>query len=292
MTIINANKWIPVEHGDEVLTHINQSSAAENSIRRANMTSDLFEVPKMGQTEVHVLQKEEQYPTDTPNLDTVALKAYKFGSMFPIAWEDSEDARPDLIKALQLQWAGDYASKLDNAVFGTTAAKNGDTVPFDSFYTVAQDAGSYTATAGNLTFDQISDAFGAYEESKYYAERDSIIVASPAFKQALRGLTDANGNHIFIESVSVAQPSTILGVPVQFSSGLRTSATAEVNPAGNPLMFIGSKNAGVLGVRSGPEFQVSTDAQFETDTTLLKARSRRGFAVCHEGFSMLELTTA
>lgn len=290
MTIINANKWIPVEHGDEVLTHINQSSAAENSIRRANMTSDLYEVPTMGATEVHVLQKEEQYPSDTPNLDTVALKAYKFGSMFPIAWEDSEDARPDVIKALQFQWAGDYASKLDNAVFGTTAAKNGTTVPFDSFYSVAKTGGSFTATAGNLTFDQISEAFGRYEESKYYAERDSIVVASPAFKQALRGLTDANGNHIFIESVSVAQPSTILGVPVQFSAGLRTSATAEVNPAGNPLMFIGSKNAGVLGVRSGPEFQVSTDAQFETDTTLLKARSRRGFAVCHDGFSIVELT--
>lgn len=288
---VNANKWIPVEKGDEVLTHITQSSAAENSVRRANMTSDLFEVPKLGSSDVHVLAKEEQYPSENPTLDTVQLKAYKFGSMWPLAWEDSEDARPDVIQALQMQWGSDYAAKLDNAVFGTTAAKNGTTVPFDSFYSVAKTSGSYTATAGKLTFDQLSAAFGQYEESKHYSERDSIIVASPAFKQSLRGLTDANGNHIFIESASVAQPSTILGVPVQFSAGLRTSATAEVNPAGNPLMFVGSASAGVLGIRSGPEFMVSTDAQFETDTTLLKARSRRGFAVAHDGYSIVELTT-
>jgi hypothetical protein len=69
---------------------------------------------------------------------------------------------------------------------------------------------------------------------------------------------------------------------VRWTQGARTSAVATHKPGGNPLLFVGNKQMLIKGNRSGPEYAVAgpnSGAGFTVDQTLLKFRTRRGFAV-------------
>lgn len=294
MARVNANAWVPEEYGSEVLQTVNANSAVEALARKVQMTSDVHKTPRLGGLTVEVIQKGEVYPEDQPVMDNVLLDAVKFGDRVIIAEEDLDDARVDVVTALQNEWAVSYARKLDNAALGTTAAANGDTVPFNSVYReVSQGAaGNLIQTGGAVTYADLSAVLGAAEGGDYYSDADTVVIAHTKFKGLFRGLTDNNGRPLFVEGLA-GTPGTLFGLPVQFTQGAATSATNVQNPNGNPLLIVGNRNHLILGVRSGPESLLSYDAGFGTDEPHIKMRARRAFAVGRaSAFGVLEITSA
>ncbi len=294
--------WIPEEHSGNVIQRVRRSSAAEMFFRRETMTSKTKSVPRDAGIDSEIVEKSGTYAEDDSTNDDVVLTARKFGKAVRIAEEDEGDALPDTLNSKREGWAGAYARHLDNACLAVTAASNGTTIPFTSLYRALRNEngnGGYgsgdnlTQTGtGGVTYDNLNTAFGLYEDGDYFDEARTVVIASPAFKQKLRGVKDDNNDPIFVQGQQgdAGTPDTIFGYRVAWSQGAKTSATAVHNPSGNPLMVIGNRDYAILGIRSGPESMIAgPEAAFLTDETLLKMRSRRGFAVGEHGaWSILE----
>ncbi|WP_330264662.1 phage major capsid protein [Streptomyces griseorubiginosus] len=283
----NVDAWIPEEYDSEVVTRVNQNSAVEALAKRKVMGSETLEVPRMGAVSVDVIPKGTDYTDGEPTNDVVTLRTRKFGKTFTIAEEDLDDTLADVIAGYQNEWAVSYARKLDNAAIACTGTENGTTVPFTSLYKAAG-SGQKLVTAGAVTYDKLSEAFGIYEGGDYANDADTIVMAHPVFKSAFRGIKGTDGHPIFVEGLA-GTPATLFDVPVQFSYGLKTSATATDAPSGNALLVVGNRQFLTLGVRSGPESMIGEE--FRSDEKILKVRARRGFAVMRpEAFGILEVT--
>lgn len=285
--------WIPEEYGSEVITRITQTSVVEAVSSRINMSSDTRHVARSAGMDVGIVDKGGAYGEDTSTNDEVILYAKKFGKALRIAEEDINDALPDVIASKMKDWAVSYAKIIDNACLAVTAAP-GTGVPFTSLYNLLHttdnnvgytaDANITTAaTAGAPTYDEFSGAIGLVEVGDYYDPATMIAIAHPGFRKSLRGIKDLQGEPIFIKGLA-GTPDTIFGVPIRWSLGARTSATATSAPTGRPLMAFVSTDLMQLGIRSGPE-SVFIDGRDGlsalTDESILKMRARRGWAYGH-----------
>jgi hypothetical protein len=109
---------------------------------------------------------------------------------------------------------------------------------------------------------------------------------------SLRNLKDEAGDRVVSDPFGSAVP-TAFGHEIRFSYGAATSAAYSDNPTGNPLLIVANKSGLILGVRSGPESQVSDQPQWESDVIELKMRARRGFALASaDSARVVELTAA
>lgn len=285
-----ANGWIPEPASSEVLTKVYAESAVEATARRVTMTAPTMSVPRFESDGVSIVQEGAEIPVSEATLDEVVLKAVKWADRFAISVEDQRDALVDVFTQKKLAWANSFARELDNACLGVTAAKNGTTVPFQSVYHAANAAGNVTATAGALGYEALNDLFAAIEEGDYNG--NLVVIASPAFKAALRNLKDAEGNRVVADPLAGGAP-TIFGHELRFSTGARTSATATDKPTGNPLLIVANRQHMILGVRDGIESQVSDLPRWETDEVELKMRARRAFVpATGEAFHVIEKTEA
>jgi len=309
--------WIPEEYGSDLIKQISRQSAAERFFRKETMTTDVKHVPRSGTVDVAVVAKGGTYTESTGTNDEVLLTARKLGSAVRIADEDIQDAPEAIITEKKSEWATSYAKYLDNAVIGVSAAENGTTVPFTSVYRAVTQADAtvgYSANANllqsslvkqasqtvgdiNVTYDNLVSLFGLLEGSDYFDESQAVVVAHPYFKTIARGMKDTNGRPILTGVDNPATDTavggmTLFGYPVQWSVGARVHATATKSPTGNRLLVVGNRDLLILGMRSGPEYKVAgadTGVGFLTDENLLKARSRRGFAVGNvNGVAVLE----
>lgn len=294
--------WIPEEFSGNVIQRVNQVSAIEALARREPMSTNVRSVPRSGGVDVESIPNGGVYGEDTTANDGVLLTARKFGKAIRIADEDLKDSTMvDIIATKQIDWATSYGKMLDNSSVGVTGATNGTTIPFSSvYYQLAHTNATtgYTANSnitqtgsGGVSYDNISAAWGSYEQGDYFDLSDTIVIAHSSFRAKFRGVKDNYGRPIFQEN---AHPGidTLFGAVIHWSTSLKTSAVATPNPVGNPLMLVGNKQYLILGVRSGPESRVAgadSGAAFLTDEALLKMRSRRGFNVGHEkALSILE----
>lgn len=301
--------WIPEEWGGPVISRINQVSSVEAYARVEPMGTDTKHVPRSGgMSFVGATAKGIAYSEDGATNDDVLLTARKIGKVLRVADEDLKDTSrvANIIQTKQLDWARSYAVGFDNACLGVTAVENGTTIPFTSLYKALRtdnaDTGygsddNYTAstTGGVLTYGQLSTVMGKVEVGNYWADGDMRVVAHPAFRAALRGLVDGEQRPIFTEnqSLGTGMGDSLFGIPVSWSLGAKTNAVASDAPTGNPLLFVGNMQYLIKGDRSGPEYMLAgadSGPAFLTDEALLKVRTRRGFAVAHEGaWSVLEL---
>lgn len=294
MARIDASGWVPEEYGSQVLRKVAQISAIERFGNRIAMASDTKEVPRSGRVSVDVVGLAGAYTEAATDLDTVVLTTRKFGKIFRVAEEELNDSVGNLLEEFRLQWARSFGITYDNAALGTTAIANGTTVPFNSvYYTVSQAADvadRRIQTDGDVTYDDLNGVLSVVEQGDYFDEGETVIIAHPSYREALRGIKDTQGNPIFVQGQS-DNPDRVFGFQAQWSLGARTHATSTDQPTGNPLMIVGNRQFLLNGVRSGPESMVSTDAEFRTDEPLLKVRARRGFAVGQaEAFAVLEKT--
>lgn len=289
--------WVPEEYGSDVIQRVNQMSAIEALARREPMGTDTRHVPRSGGASVAAVAKGASYAEDTATNDDVLLSAVKFGTAIRIAAEELVDAPENIIAVKQRDWATSYAKYLDNACLATSGASNGGTIPFTSLYKALRttdSATSYTADANYFstsaaapTYTELSNVVGAVETGDYWDDGSMRVIAHPAWRNNLRGILDSQNRPIFIQTTD-ATPDTLFGLPVRWSLGAKThpGGTATSSPTGKPLLFVVNLQLLILGIRSGPESAMAgadTGAAFLTDEALLKMRSRRGWAVGHEG---------
>lgn len=279
-----ANGWIPEPGSNEVLTRDVETSAVEAVARKVTMTSRTVSVPRFVANGVDVVPEHALIPIKDATLDEVVLTAHKFADRFAISVEDSQDAVVDSLNAYKREWLSNFAITLDNAALGVTGTGG----PFESVYR-AVGAGNRLATAGDLSYEDLQDVIGDMEGNR---KGGLVIIAHPKFKMALRNLKDEAGDRVVADPFGAGVP-TIFGHEVRFSYGAATSATYTDDPTGNPLLVVANKSNLILGVRSGPESQVSDAPQWETDHIELKMRARRGFVLAApDAARVVELTAA
>jgi hypothetical protein len=232
----------------------------------------------------------------------VIITARKLGEAVRIAEEDINDSPLAIIEKKKLAWAGDYARYFDNATLSVSAAENGTTIPFTSVYkavTTADAAVGYTANAnhtssptGTLTYASLSGFVSALEAGPYSDESRMVIIAHPSFKGLLRAVVNSQGDPMFID-VRAGQSvvPTFFGYEVKWSLGAKVTALPTATPggaggakgaAGNPLMIAVNRDLLLVGDRSNPESVVidgRDGLSALTDETLIKLRSRKGFAL-------------
>lgn len=304
--------WIPEEYESAVYQRVRQLSAVEALARRIPMGSQTKSTPRSGGMGLAMVAKGGTYSEDTSANDEVILRAQKFGNAVRIAEEDIDDSLADIVNTKLSDWATSYAKGLDNACLGVSVARGTSGCAFDSVYyqlTQANAATGYTAnanlikSAGDVTYKKLSQMLSLLETGDYWDEANLALIAHPAFKAITREILDNNGRPILNESSNGtagggqgATPDRLFGYPVHWSLGARTSTTVTANPTGNPLLFAANTDFLQLGVRSGPE-SIFIDGRpglsALTDESILKMRSRRGFALGHEkAVSALEVTAA
>jgi len=289
------DNWIPVEYSADVIQRPAIQSFVLSSVTQTPMKYESMVVPRSGAAHVATTAKGSAFSEDSGTNDKVTLSAVKFGLVFRIANEDISDSIVDLIKIKQAEFGRSYAITLDNAALGTTAVANLGTVPFNSLYYSLRhdDTGSgYTAdtnrvaTAGTgaaVTYDNLSALLATVEGSQWYAPDRALIVAHPSFKSQIRGIKTSQNLPVFINSdfggVAGGAPDTLFGIPIKWSLGARTNATASDAPTGNPLMFITNPDYLMAGDRGGVKAKVDTSVGTLTDETILAMQARNAFAV-------------
>ena len=316
----------PVEMSNEVIQQVARVSVMEQVAPPETMTSDTKQVPRFGGFTVATVAKGQDYGFSQNTQDLVDLIARKIGGAAKVAEEDLVDTitGEGTMARIEQEAGSALAKTFDHACLGTTAIANGTTVPFNSVYYAVNTAqstpwGAYTAAA-NLTQvqrlttgsatpattwqDKIIQFLSKYEESQFYDEGNTFLIASPAVKAIFRGLRDTTGQPIFIPGGAQGGGGPVLfGYEgAKLTTGARTSATMTDAPAGNPLVIIGNRNAlkrglartsaGMVPGNPGVQWQRAANGiGFLSDESIMKAMMRRAF-VCTvpQAVSVLEIT--
>jgi HK97 family phage major capsid protein len=317
MAASDVDNWIPEEEGGPVIQKINASSVVEVESRQEPMSTLTKKVPRDGGVGFEgATTKGVAIAEDDGDVDTVLLTARKLARIVRLNDEDVEDTSEvaNVISQKQIGWARAYGIGFDNATLAVTAAENGTTIPFTSLYKVLRttnaalpDGATYTAD-DNYTaiaasgwaaggYAGLSDLFAVSEQGDFWEESEMLTIAHPSFRGLFRGLLDADDRPIFLENQSrTGQGSydTLWNTRVRWTTGAKTSAVSTHRPGGNPLLFMGNRQMLIKGNRSGPEYAVAgpnSGAGFTVDQTLLKFRTRRGFAVGDpRSWAVLEIT--
>jgi HK97 family phage major capsid protein len=285
------NGWIPEESGSQVITTVDQVSAVERLARRENMTTRTKAVARYVGTDVDIVPEAGVIPEVSPELDEVVLTAVKFANRFRISEEDLNDSLPGTLDRFKNGWANSFARKLDHACLGTVGNPTSVNRPFLSVYQAATNAGTVTKTQGNVVFEALSDSLATLEAGEYFNPGRLVVIVHPQFAGFIRNLRDSAGDRVATEPLAGGNGS-VFGYPLVYSRAM-TGATATASPDGNPLLIMGNADHLILGVRSGPESQVTDVANWTTDEPELKMRARRGFTVADgNAFVVLEKTAA
>lgn len=317
---------IPIETSQEVIKRVARDSAIERLAPPETMNSDTKQVARFGGFTVATVAKGADYGFSTNTQDLVDLIARKIGGAAKVAEEDLADAiTGEGTMRLYEQEAGSALAKtFDNACIGVTTPVNGTTAPFQSIYATVVTAqstpwGAYAAnasltqvpklTTGNPTpattwQDKVIDFLAKYEESDFYDESETFVIASPMIKSVFRKVRDGQGNPLFIDggATSGNGPSLFGYENFAFTSGARTNATMTDAPTGNPLVIIGNRRAlkrglarttaGMVPGNPGVQWQRAANGiGFLSDEAIMKAMMRRAFVVAvPQAVSVLEIT--
>lgn len=317
---------IPIETSNEVIQRVAKVSAIEALAPPETMTTDTKQVARFGGFTVATVAKGADYGFSTNTQDLVDLIARKIGGAAKVAEEDLAETitGEGTMRRIEQEAGSALAKVFDNACIGVTTAMNGTTSPFVSIYqavTTAQTTpwGNYTANANRTQIPRLTSAaptgqtvwqdaviawLAKYEESDFYDESETFLLASPQIKSIFRGVRDADGNPIFIPGAqqSGAGASLFGYTDFRFTTGARTNATMTDAPTGNPLIVIGNRQALKRGlartspgmVPGNPGVQWQRAAQgigFLSDEAIMKAMMRRAFVVTvPQAVSVLEIT--
>jgi len=304
--IANVDDWIPIEYDSEVVQRVMMESVVERFANRVPMRSKTKSIPRSAGITVTA---GTTYTDDASTNDEVTITARRFIARFKIDEDDLADAstRLDVIRTKGVDWAISYADTFDNACLAVTGAENGSTVPYTSLYrqlrTTDNDV-SYVADTNYATWDddkiaiattpdgtslyeKLSGMFKRVETGKYWSPADSLVIAHPGFRDALRLCVDAQGRPIFQPGSGFGLPGNgtpdlLFNTPIAWSRGAKTSPTNSGSPAGNELIFYVNRRFLRRGDRSGPETLVDeARAQDDTDDAAIKFRTRRAFKCTH-----------
>jgi HK97 family phage major capsid protein len=317
---------IPIEVSQEVIQRVAKISAMEALAPAETMTSDTKQVARMGGFTVATVAKGAEYGFSVNTQDLVDLIARKIGGAAKVAEEDLVDTitGEGTMRRFEQEAGSSLAKTFDHACIGTTTAMNGTTSPFVSIYqavTTTQTTpwGTYTANANRTQVPRLTTAsptpaatwqdgiiawLADYEESDFYDEGETFVIASPMLKSILRGVRDADGQPVFIPggNQSGSAPALFGYESFRWSVGARTHATMTDAPTGNPLAVIGNRSvlkrglartsAGMVPGNPGVQWQRAAQGiGFLSDEAIMKAMMRRAFVVSvPQAVSVLEIT--
>lgn len=305
------NDWIPIEWDSDVIQRVQMDSAVERFGYPVPMKSATKRVLRSAGLTVTA---GTTYTADSSTNDYITLTARRFISQFVVDEDDLADAESivDVLNTKGMDWAISYSDSFDNACLAVSAAENGTTVPFTSVYKALRttnSATSYTADDNYLSWDddkiaiastpdgtslyeKLSTLLKKVETGQFWSLADSLVIAAPGWRDALRLATDAQGRPIFIQGVA-GTPDTLFNIPIHWSRGCKVSATMSGAPTGNDVLIFMNRQYMKRGDRTSPESLIDqARAQDSTDDTAAKFRVRRGFGVAHEkAFSVLERLT-
>jgi len=287
--------WIPEETDSAVIQRVAAMSAVEAVARHTPMASETKKEPRSSGMTVSTLSKSGTYTSSDDEDDDVLLTARKHTGLLTVADEDLSDSAADIITTKKTDWATSYSKYFDNATLATTGAESMPTVPYtsvlkalstdnaDTGYTALANVVE-TAVVGAPTYDELSTVFSLYEDGDYFDESNTVVIASPAFRKALRGVKDLQDMPIFVrgQGSDSGTPDTLFNAPIRWTTGARTSATASASPTGSPILVVCNSDYLIVGDRSVPESQPIPAAISLTDEANIKMRVRKGFAVGHE----------
>lgn len=154
------------------------------------------------------------------------------------------------------------------------------------------DGSAISMTRLGVGYDNLSNVLSLVESGDWFDDANTVAIAHPTYKARLRGIKDSQQRPVFVAAQVPGTPDTLFDYPIFWSLGARTSTAATPTPTGNPLLVVGSRQALILGIRSGPESFIadaSSGPGFATDETKLKIRARRAFNIANPGaFAVLE----
>jgi HK97 family phage major capsid protein len=289
------NGYIPEEKGSVAIQATLVNSVVESFARRENMASRTKGVPRFVSDAPSIVAEGVDIPNSDTTLDEVVLTAKKYAQIFNISEEDINDSLVDTLNTYKREWASQWARKFDNACLAVNAAADGDDgQPFTSLYravyTNPVGTSQIIQTGGAVSFQDISNALGFAESSKYFDAANTVIIAHPKMLAEIRNMETTGGNLVLPDPLG-ARPGSLFGYPLVVSYGAALSAAATAAPTGNPLLIVGNRNMMINGVRGGVESAISRDADFSKDGVLLKTRVRRGFAIAEaSAFAIVEKT--
>ena len=311
---------IPIETSQEVIQAVAKTSAIEQVAAPETMTSDTKNISRLGGFEVAAVAKGADYAFSTNTQDTVDLIARKIGGAAKVAEEDFVDTitGEGTMRRIEQEAGNALARTYDHACIGTTGAMNGTTVPFESiYYTLSQAQttpwGNYAANANivqvardatNVEWqDAIIQWLALYEESDFFDEGNTVLLASPMIKSVFRGVRDTEENPVFVTGqMTNGNPSLFGYSDFRLTTGARTNATMAKAPTGNPLVVIGNRtmirrglartSAGMVPGNPGVQWQRAAQGLgFLSDEAIMKATMRRAFAVTvPQAVAVLEIT--
>lgn len=250
------------------------------------MGSDTMEIPRLLGADVN---GGSQLTEDTNDGSKVTLYSYQFNGKQTLDEANTEDAYVDAVEGYNYTWLQEFRVSYDNAALGVTGARSttaGDHRPFNSlYYTLSQaDAtAGYTAganiTTGAATYDNLADTLAKLESSNFADYGQFVVIAHPAFRNALRKLKDSGGSPIFQVSGSNIDDDTLFGIPIKWSLAAQASSSFKAR-TGNKLLVVANRNALVHGRRIEPQARfipagINTQALEHT----LQYRARKGFCV-------------
>jgi HK97 family phage major capsid protein len=301
--------WIPVGSDPNVIQKINQMSAIEAYGRPNAMTTRTKLIPRSGGVVMDRVAKGGTFADDGSPNDSVLLTADKIGGMVRVDEEDIEDSLANIIDTKTIDAATTYAKLFDNSCLGATAAKGTTGWLYDSLYYTLTQADATTgyvansnitqsATAGGVTYANLSAALGKVEQGDWFDPANLVVICHPSFAQVLREIVDGQNRPIFNESRNGTAGGGQGGAPLLFdyelhwSLGARTTAVPTYNPTGNPLLIFAQRQLLHRGDLSQLEvaFQSSEEGLgFATDQNLLRFRARKSVAFgAPGGFSIVE----
>jgi len=304
--------WRPVETGGEVIREMTRVSAIEATARPEPMQSDTKRVRRSGDFDVAGVAKGAEYGFDMNTNDYIELIAAKVGGARKFAEEDlggDVEGGEQLLAETERQAMNALAVTFDQGAIGTTAARNGTTVLWNSiYYTLATlngggasapPLGAYAAGANIVQWDQsdvtadgkvgyraVSGWLALDEEGPCYDEDNTVIYASPAWKRVLREIMDGNGRPYWQDG----QDNLFGYTNFRWTVGARKHATTTKNPTGAPLLVVANRDLVIKGmarltpqmVNSNPGVAIQRARDgigFLSDEAIFKAAMRRGFVL-------------
>ncbi len=307
--------WQPIYWDDQVVGREFQPSAIlEQAGRTITMKSLQYDVPRYADATVG---GGSQLTENTNNGDTVNLYDYQFNGKSTIDEAQLEDSPADVVQAVTYEWLNSLHIGYDNACIGTSAARSATAtnyLPYNSIYYAVRhndtnvgytaDTNYQAATIGTSGYANLNTTLGKVENTKFFDEQNGIVIMHPAVKSRLRGILDANGRPIFVESTAgfpgggVRPQYTLFGYPVAWSFGAVVTSGGFLGNVGgssvqgNKLVVFVNKRHLIKGIRIMPEAQfINANINISALEHTVQQRARFGFALAvPQAAAVMEIT--
>lgn len=230
------------------------------------MTSDTLEVTvDEGGVEAVYVKQSEEGTTSIPNWGLRKFVARDMMVLVPISNSWLSDINPQIEAAIRNRIARAILSTEDRVyTLGSGLGEPQGIVNTTGIQTISSD------TLANLDFDKILDFTSKLEAAD--AEPTGFAM-HPEVKSKLTGIQDGVGKYIWWDNPSNPTENRLRGLPVKMSTKLKyTSGGTTYYP-----IICAQWNQALIGMRSGIEIASSSDVNFYSNRTVIRAIFRHDF---------------